>query len=173
MIRIPLTKGQVAFIDDADFDVIGGYRWHAKLSPNGMDFYARRSIYTPNGSKCVYMHREICGATDGALVDHADHNTLNNQRANLRVCSGCQNQANRRRTINRGFKGVFRLKNRDLWWSVIGHNRKQISLGYFKSETDAAIAYDSAAIELFGEFAFLNFPGLHTSSVRIVRSAAV
>jgi hypothetical protein len=55
------------------------------------------------------------------------------------------------------YKGVSR--NREKWQARIKVDGKQSHLGIFTDEEDAARAYDAAARELFGEFAYLNFGG--------------
>lgn len=45
------------------------------------------------------------------------------------------------------------------WTASIVHGYKQRHLGTFQTAEDAARAYDAKAVELFGEFAWLNFPG--------------
>jgi len=55
------------------------------------------------------------------------------------------------------YKGVF-YKNENKWEAGIGYNRKYIMLGHYKTEIDAAKAYDKAARKEYGEFAYLNFP---------------
>jgi hypothetical protein len=55
------------------------------------------------------------------------------------------------------FIGVSFNKDSDKWSAKITYQYKQIWLGYFNSETDAARTYDRAAIKYHGEFARLNF----------------
>lgn len=95
------------------------------------------------------------------MVDHRDGNRLNNTRANLRIATPLENSRNRPvfRNNKAGFKGVFPTRGTKANWSaVIYVNKKQIYLGSFKTKEDAARAYDSKAVEAFGEFARLNFP---------------
>jgi hypothetical protein len=92
------------------------------------------------------------------VVDHINGDTLDNRRANLRVCTKSENNRNRRKlhpTTSR-FKGVY--KNTKPWIALIECNGKQFVLGRFASEEEAALAYDKAAKEHFGSFARLNFP---------------
>ena len=42
------------------------------------------------------------------------------------------------------------------WQASICHNHKRIHIGLFEDIKDAAAAYNRKALELFGEFAFLN-----------------
>jgi hypothetical protein len=57
-----------------------------------------------------------------------------------------------------GYKGV-RLEGRTGRWKAgIKVKGKERYLGTFGEPSEAAIAYDKAASELFGEFAVLNFP---------------
>jgi len=103
------------------------------------------------------MHNLIMGTK---LVDHKNGNGLDNQKNNLRNCTNQQNHMNRRpkKNCTSKFKGVCRFKKDLKWTAVIKFNRKQIYIGIFGNEEDAAKAYDKKAKELFGEFAYLNFP---------------
>ncbi len=93
------------------------------------------------------------------MVDHRNHDGLDNRRENLRPCTRKENQRNQK--IQHGkaskFKGVFR-DCPDKWTSLITVNGRKIRLGNFALEEDAAKAYDKAAQQHFGEFACLNFP---------------
>ena len=85
-------------------------------------------------------------------------NGLDNRKANLRICSNSQNQANRGVGKNNtsGFKGVW-FDNRVLRWrAAIQVLKKRIQLGKFDLKEDAARAYNKAATKYFGEFALLN-----------------
>jgi hypothetical protein len=150
--KIQLTRGYEALVDDADYElVIAAGPWHANVKPNAV--YAVNSA----GKK---LHRFLTGITEPSIdVDHKNHNTLDNRRANLRVATKSQNHANTRKlpgTSSR-FKGVYFYKRTGKWRAKIRVRGKHISLGYFNSEIDAALAYYEAAREHFGEF--------HTSAV--------
>ena len=99
------------------------------------------------------------GAPEHLLVDHIDHNGLNNCRSNLRLSTMAQNVRN---TISRGgsskYKGVHWCKRSKKWTGQICFNGKGHHLGGFRDEIEAAKAYDKRAKELHGEFACLNFP---------------
>lgn len=103
------------------------------------------------------------------LVDHKDRNKMNCQKSNMRVCSALQNNWNRSRNI-RGtskFKGVcFKADRLNPWVAQIQINHKKLHIGYFNSEIDAALAYDTFAARHFGEFAVLNKPSVAFSNIR-------
>jgi len=106
------------------------------------------------------MHRAIMNPPDGTVVDHINRNSLNNRRCNLRICTQKENLRNgrpSRRSTSR-FKGVYFDKQTRKWIAKIGYNGKTIHLGSFEDEVEAAKAYDRKAYELFGDFAYLNFP---------------
>ncbi|MBA7655390.1 hypothetical protein ES703_63294 [subsurface metagenome] len=107
------------------------------------------------------MHRQIMNPPREMLVDHINYNGLDNRKANLRLATLTQNNRHTRRTMNPGsskYKGVC-WYNREKRWAVrITANGKNIPLGYFKDEIEAAKAYDKAARKYHGDFAALNFP---------------
>jgi len=157
MKTIQLTQGLVALVDDADYDRVSTHRWYALKSGNGV-FYALRTTLLDDKKTPLLMHRFILGATDPSMkVDHKNHNGLDNQRENLRLCTQTQNHGNRRKTQGSSkYKGV--TKRGSKWEAAIKHNGKSKYLGVFISEVDAARVYDAAARNHFGEFALCNFP---------------
>lgn len=90
-------------------------------------------------------------------IDHIDHDRHNNKLSNLRMIprnQNCWNQKSRGGTSK--FKGVSWHKKSSKWQVVIQANNKQIHIGLFISEIDAARAYNQAAKEFHGEYAVLN-----------------
>jgi len=149
--RIPLSRGLFARVDPEDFEELSRYKWSA--SQSGKNFYAVRQ----EKGRTILMHRQIMKARRGRQVDHADNDSLNNHRDNLRFCTSQQNHANRR--SDRGssrFVGVYRRGNK--WQARIMCRGKLYCLGTFDDEVEAAKARDRKAWELNGEFAYLNFP---------------
>lgn len=147
-------------VDDADYEALLNYSWiHHK---NGNTAYASTRFYGPNDMYfSIDMHRAIMGVTDPKiLVDHADGNGLNNQRSNLRICNRSQNAANhnytkKEWTTSKHF-GVSWMPKAKRWRAYTTKNKKQISLGLYLREEDAAKAYNDGAIKYHGEFAKLN-----------------
>jgi AP2 domain. len=90
-------------------------------------------------------------------VDHKNRNGLDNRRSNLRLCSDMQNKHNMAPYKNNksGLKGVTFFQGK-YWRATIVVNKKQISLGLYKTPGEAARAYDEAALANFGEFARIN-----------------
>jgi hypothetical protein len=91
---------------------------------------------------------------DGMFTDHINHDTLDNRRSNLRICTALQNQWNRKlsRTNTTGRVGIYWEEDRQKWRATITRNYKAYRLGRFDSMEEAAEAYDAKARELRGEF---------------------
>jgi len=157
MKRILLTHGKYALVDDADYEWLNQWRWHAHF--NKYTFYARRRTSKIEGQKLLLMHRLILNAQKGQEIDHRNTKGYDNQRCNLRFCTHTQNVRNKRLSSKGSsrFKGVDWRKDRGKWRANIKAARKPIFLGHFSREIDAAKAYDRKAKELFGDFARLNF----------------
>lgn len=160
MMEIQLTNTDLyVLIDDEDFDMINKHNWYVH-NYNGIYNYAETKSTKNKKKSMIKMHRLILNAQKGQLVDHINHNTLDNRKENLRICTSSENSQNRQRVWGRSsFKGVRWHKGTGKWHSRIMFNKKGISLGLFSSEEDAARAYDEAAKKYFGEFACLNFGG--------------
>lgn len=162
MKEIQLTQGKVALVDDEDFEYLNQWKWHVRDNRN--TFYAQRNEYDENGKHLIiHMHRVILNLTDRHIFgDHIDFNGLNNQRYNLRIATRRQNNTNKKSSKNStsSFLGVSYHKSRNNWRATIFKDYKQIHLGSFKTEIEAAKAYDKHALEIHGEFANLNFNGL-------------
>lgn len=149
-----INKGKYfAMVDDEDYDQLSKYKWHVSRDHN--THYAK----SKTGKTHILMHRLILGLTDRKIeIDHIDHNGLNCQKANMRTCNTLQNQYNRRPYSISGYKGVReKVKNgRVRWEGHIQVEGKSYHLGNFYCPDLAAWAYDFVAMELFGEFAYLN-----------------
>lgn len=138
---------------DKEFAYLDKYKW--TLSHKG---YAISNIKTDGKFKMVYLARIITNAQTGLVVDHINHDKLDNRSDNLRVCTNHENSMNQVSKKNvTGYKGVRQQKHNSLYIARIGYKMKRISLGTYKTAEEAAKAYDRAAKKLYGEFAYLNF----------------
>lgn len=154
MKEINLTNGGVALVDDDEFEELSKFKWFGHREHNAT--YVWRHQY--NGTRKygkVKMHRQVMKTNDDMIIDHRDRNGLNNQKSNLRICSCGENLMNAtiRSDNASGFKGVSYHKKNKRWRATINKDGKQKSLGCYATPEAAAVAYNSAALELFGEFA--------------------
>ncbi|HYF49092.1 MAG TPA: HNH endonuclease [Planctomycetota bacterium] len=160
MREIPLTQGYVAIVDDADYDRLASRSWQAlRLSPDHVYAVHMRRTGGKGGGRVVrvYMHRELMGAESQRLIDHANGNTLDNRRENLRFATPSQNAQNSRKRpgCTSMFKGVSWHKRSRRWRAKIKANGQEQHLGSFLTEDAAREAYQQAAARLHGAFARL------------------
>ena len=148
-------------LDDEDYDMIAAMpAWQVRKSKSG-NFYAHTSIRQHGTRVGVQMHRVLMNAPEAMQVDHINHNGLDNRKENLRICSHIENSRNRRGNKNTTskYKHVSRMPhsnaNAAKKWALVV---KKKSYGQYISEVEAALAADEIAKELYGEYAYLNFP---------------
>jgi hypothetical protein len=154
MREIKLSQGKVAIVDDADYAELSQHKWYY-----GCRGYAVRNVILDDGKRTSQtMHSEILGETDGLMTDHINGNRTDNRRCNLRLATSSQNNSNRapRAGCVSEYKGVRWDNVQKKWYVKIAINRQIKHIGYFRDEKKAAIAYNEAAKQYHGEYAWLN-----------------
>jgi hypothetical protein len=144
-----ITRNGSFKLDKGDYEKCRPYIW-------GKD-YKGYVVYNYGGNVLrIRMHRFILNAPDDVQVDHINGDKSDNRRANLRVCTPCENAYNRKVPSNNtsGFKGVRNVKGR--WAAGITVNKKYIHLGYFDDIQEAAAVRKEAEDRYHGEFAYKN-----------------
>lgn len=149
-IALLLPCGRVSLFDEADEVIVATRRWYSRTSVVGRAYV---SAVHPH----IYLHRLLTQAPQGLLVDHINGDSLDNRRVNLRLATPLQSSGNTRKRSDRtGFKGVVHYPDALVRpWVAIFRTKY---IGGFATEIEAALAYDQAAKQAYGEFACLNFP---------------
>lgn len=146
MKTIQCTKGNVAFIDDGDFELVSKCKWSGNRYPQ-----------TTIDKKKVMMHHLIIGKPpQGMVTDHEDRNKFNNQRYNIKHVTRNHNNRNVAKRTSAPYRGICKLGRK--WKSSITVDGVVKHLGTFCDPREAALAYDRAARLHHGESAHLNFP---------------
>ena len=146
------NKG-ITIVDDGDYDMLSEYIWYY-LKPG----YCQTHIYLNGKRTSITMHRFLLGTYKNKEIDHIDRDKLNNRRDNLRIVTKSQNKINveRRRLGTSKYKGVNFHKVSGKWQARVQKDKKREYLGLFKSENEAAEAYNKEVFKLHGEYAVLN-----------------
>jgi hypothetical protein len=113
---IPLTQGKIALVDDENYAELNKYIWYVNRDQTGK-CYAKRKINTNGIPYILSMHRAIMNPPSDMMVDHINHDSLDNRKINLRICTCVQNQKNHctRKNTPSKLKGVYWRKERNRW----------------------------------------------------------
>ena len=156
MPEIPLTQGQVAIVDDVDYEFLMQWKWCANNHKG--TYRAMRNTSASKSAKSVshYMHRVIAERM-GILapsIDHKDRDTMNNRRSNLRAATVSQQNHNqgRRRDNTSGYKGVYWSKPHKKWRPYVTDQGRKHYFGLFDDPAEAYEAYKKKKLELAGKF---------------------
>ena len=172
---IPLSRGLVSIIDAKNWDLVKDKKFHARYDKKAKKFYGQtcKKVRVEGKIHSYYtqLHRLIMGLTDPSIqCDHKNNDGLDNREQNLRVASNSQNCANCKKQEGRSskYKGVYWRANRNHWVAQVVCDGKRYHLKCHKDEEAAARAYDKKALEVFGEFAKLNFPESKPESTIVI-----
>lgn len=126
------------------YELVSKYKW--SLTSQG---YVR--------NKHALLHRLVLKCDDESLVvDHINHDTLDNRMENLRMCTHLQNTRNKKIQHNSksGVSGVVWNKKLNKWIARISHDGERIYLGIFKNLDDAIKTRKEAEEKYYGEYAY-------------------
>lgn len=165
-VRIPLTRGKFAVIDEADLPLVSQYKWGASGPQRGGRWYA---VTQRRGTREIRMHRLIMNAPDGVLVDHRDGDGLNNRRENLRFATNRDNILNVGSAPSNSTTGVLNVsfdKQTQTYAVRINHTY----YGRYKTLEEAAVIAYQKRQEVFGPIAVarLSQPPAVTSEIKTV-----
>lgn len=160
------VQGETIIIDDCDSWIIDNYNFNIVKDHKSEYKSVKCALKNFSGKR---KHTTLCYLVlkkkKGMIIDHKNRNPFDNRKCNLRFVNSVQNSWNRgKQNSFKGklttskFKGVSYFKNNNNWRTRIAIEGEVIYLGHYPTEIKAAKAYDQKAKELFGEFAFLNFP---------------
>ncbi len=152
-LEVYLDDGRLVLASLEDESIIRGHQWYFWQSKRvKSNMYVRTNRLDPETRKrsTPLLHRMIIEVPPGLVCDHINGNTLDNRRSNLRIATraqNCQNRVSHKRGI-----GIHKGCTQNPWYARISVNRKNINLGYFKTEAEALRAREEALKEHYGEF---------------------
>ena len=134
------------YFDLEDYDIIKNYHWMEK----GHSGYIVTKVWDNNKPSSLFMHRLVLEKNGhniiGFDVDHKNHITYDNQKANLRVCDHYKNITASKTYNNNtsGRKGVYWDKEKGKWAVYITFNKKTKFVGRYEKFDDAVKAREEA-----------------------------
>lgn len=160
--NLPLTRGLYSIVNANLYDYLMQWRWQAckgtaKYQPK---YYVNTRLKWQGKFIWISLPQLLFGMEPTTEYDHANHNTLDNRRSNLRRCTRLQNNQNhpRRKDNTSGYVGVRPVRRGSRkWLAQVNVGGKCVFHETFDSKEEAAHARDVAATRLHGKFAVLNF----------------
>ena len=163
---LELTQGYVAVVDDEDYERLRQFKWHVSRKGKEKNRYACRYLRRePGAGRGTYqlLHYEVLRMVqplpDGYVIDHINREGLDCRQGNLRICTRSENLRNQGpigKSKSSQYKGVYLHRQRRKWAARIKCEGRTYHLGLFGTEQEAVNAYNLAALEVHGEYAFLN-----------------
>jgi hypothetical protein len=152
----------LAIVSARDATRVLKHKWHACINMSTMNgkwrSYPRWYVRTWIEGKPVSLHRFILNPQPSQKVDHADGDSFNCSRSNLRAATNSENVMNQKARSGTGFKGVYTKGKTGKFYASISIEGKDTYIGTFDNANKAASAYDKIARETRGKFARFNFP---------------
>ena len=133
-------------IDAEDVELVKSYSW--SLSKGRHTQYCK-------SNQVGQLHRLVMNAPKGMVVDHINHNGLDNRKSNLRICTNQENICNCEIPKNNksGCKGVYWAKDKNKWTVQVTINNKTIYIGRYTNLEEAIEARKEASKKYYNEFA--------------------
>lgn len=159
-------------VDDEDFERLNGMKWYVRHCKHSAGHAVHVKFVRRNGKKTstpIYMHRLVVNAPRGMDVDHINHDTFDNRKENLRICSHFDNLLNRRgaqRGSRSKYLGVGWSNDRQAWIATLRSKYLGIGRGP-EGEIAMARLRDEHALREWGEKAVLNFPNGRNAVVEV------
>jgi len=160
MREIKISQNYFALVDDEDFERVIKFNWHVQQGRAGV-IYGKRNVQSETGKWTTeFLHRFVLNLLrgDNKIVDHINRDGLDCRKCNLRIVTVSLNGHN---TLGRNnktskFKGVSLCKRAKPWVAQIGKGEIKRNLGRYKTELEAAQAYNTTAKKLWGANAVIN-----------------
>lgn len=136
---------QELFLDKDDYDFVKNIPINIVPDKCFNTFYVR--------CKLGLLHRLITKCPKTSVVDHINHNGLDNRKRNLKVCSQYENIQNQRvrKTNTSGYKNISYDKEREKWAVYFNINKKKKRIGRYNTLEEAVASRDSYRFNLNGE----------------------
>jgi len=135
-------------------------RWNVTYDKCTNEYYVKTIKYLKGGGKeHIVLHRFITNAPQGMVVDHHNHNRLDNREENLFVTEYKNNSTNRKGSNSNnksGYRNVFWNSSIDKWSVRLSKNYKQINLGDYDDVHEAGRVAEEGRKKYYGEYAGKN-----------------
>jgi hypothetical protein len=127
-------------IDTDLLEKVRNHKWVVKFNNRSNYRYAHTVATISGKRKYIFLHRFVTNAPTGKVVDHKNHNTLDNRLNNLRVCTGSENMQNRKGHASNnksGFRNVHWLTQHKRWKVSMNVNGTRYYFGMFTDLEEA------------------------------------